>query len=153
MKAMRALIVEDSDGDQILLKRFLSPYCASITSVSDLDAADEVIRSTPIDIIILDLRLERSDVDNTLAHIRLFKRIQPECAVLVCSGMPIQNLREKAELAGADRFLEKGPVIYQDNARALLIAVNVAMMHHPRSNKSDSYDAHMQLLQAAASSS
>jgi len=148
---MRMLLVEDSDSDRYMLKRFLRPYASSFCEAVGVEEAFELCRENTFDCIILDLLLEGStSVDDTLTRIHELKRLQPDAGLIVCSGMPVPELKEKSLEAGADYFLQKNPEMYRNSAKALLIAVCAAMMHHGITGRTESFMAHTRLLQEIA---
>lgn len=149
---MRILICEDELEDQQMLKRFLEPYCAEFNTARGTAEAMRLCREHVFDIIILDLNLIDSNVQGTLDTIRDIRRLQPDCGILVCSGMPIPDLKDQSINAGADQFIEKNPNLFRNNAKALMIAVWVAVMHHDVSGRNPSFLPHVRALQAMAES-
>lgn len=126
---MRFLITDDEDGDQFMLKRFLEGYATSFESAGTLSEAMKLCQEKQFDVAILDLNLTDSNWRSTLAAIGSIKAMQPKMRIIVCSGVPEPGLKEMAIVAGADVFLTKDQSLYRDSAKALLIAVNVAMLH------------------------
>lgn len=149
---MRILICEDMLEDQQMLKRFLEPYCAEFHTAQGTEEAMKLCKEHMFDIIILDLNLIDSNVEGTLATIKDIRRLQPDCGILVCSGMPIPDLKERSLKAGADQFIEKNPMLYRNNAKALMIAVWVAVMHHDVGGRNPTFLPHVRALQAMAES-
>ncbi len=149
---MRILICEDELEDQQMLKRFLEPYCASFHTARGTEEALALCREHSFDIIILDLVLLDSNVTGTLASIHEIRQLQPDCGILVCSGMPIPDLKDQSLRAGADQFIEKNPALYRNNAKALMMAVWVAVMHHDTNGRNPTFLPHVRALQAMAES-
>jgi len=112
-----------------VLKRFLSPFARSFTVVETLDGAIEACRKEPFDVMILDLSLTDSRWQDTLEAIRTLRGLNSKMRMVVCSGMPVPDLKDQAIKHGADVFLAKDANMYRDGGKALLLAVNVAMMH------------------------
>lgn len=126
---MHFLCVDDDDGDQYILKRFLEPYCESFTTAKSLREALRLCEERQFTTAILDLNLTDSNWRSTLAEISHIRKLQPKMRIIVCSGVPVQDLKEQALDAGADVMVAKDQNLYRDSAKALLIAVNVAMLH------------------------
>lgn len=127
---MRFLIVEDEEADADMLMRFLTPYASSFRVVKTLAEAFTLCQNPrQFTVGILDLTLADSSWKETLNSIREIRRLQPDMRLIVCSGMPVPELREQAITAGADVFLPKDQNLFKGGGKALLIAVNVAMLH------------------------
>lgn len=147
---MRTLLLEDSENDRYMLKRFLEPYCASFAECGTLGCARSLCRTQIFDLIIADLRLEDSDIDATLDGLREIKQMQPQSGLVVCSGMPLPDLKDRSIMAGADVFIAKTPEIYRDSAMALLMAVNAAMLHKEPAGRGGDFMARVRMLRAIA---
>lgn len=145
---MRTLLLEDSGNDRFILKRFLAPYCESFSECATLAGALEMCRVETFDLVIADLRLEDSDIDATLDGLKTIKQLQPGSGLVVCSGMPIPDLKERSLLSGADVFIAKTPEMYRDSAKALLLAVNAAMLHKEPAGRGDDFMARVRMLRA-----
>lgn len=126
---MDFLICEDEESDQYLLSRFLSPYASSFAFAKGLEETTAMCKIGHYDCLILDLVLKDSTWRGTLDSIRELRALQPKMRLIVCSGMPVEDLKEKAIEAGADVFLKKDGNLFSEGAKQLLIAVNVAMLH------------------------
>jgi len=148
---MRFLVIEDSDNDRYMLKRWLQDYASCFLEASNMDEATLLCSENQFDCIILDLMLEaRKGVNDTLSRIQSIKHLQPDAGLIVCSGMPIADLRDMSLKAGADYFLAKNPEMYRDNAKQIMIAVAAAMAHKPKNGRTESFMAHSRLLQRIA---
>lgn len=125
-----------------LLSRMMSPISSRIDSTGTLDECMRMTARHDYNLIILDLRLKDSNVEDTLAAIKLIKK-RPS-AVVVVSGATDEGIEQKVREAGADAFVPKGKDAL---ARSLMIATHVAVMHLPgESKRSDTFQDHVNML-------
>lgn len=151
-RQVRFLAVEDEENDVTLLRRFLSPYISEFNASGRLSEALALCKSKEFDVILLDLRLLDSNVDTTRSAIRELKELQPDAALVVVSGMPVPNLEELVIMDGADRFVRKDDKLFENNAKALVMAINVALLHHVAAARPESFWPHVKLLREMAES-
>lgn len=125
---MTILLVEDQPEMADLWKRLLSSIGREFREATDVPEALEQMQREPCpDLLLLDLRLKGDwTPDRTIKAIPEFKRINPNCVVLVVTGNPDESLSALAEAAGADGYEQKISVTGQD---ALLIAIKNAFRH------------------------
>lgn len=108
---MRVLIVEDREEIRALWKRFIAPLSNDILESEDLATAlDLMTRIPPPDLVLLDLNLPDSKDRKTLAAIETFRALNPQCLVIVLTGMPDETLAKLSENYGADSFAEKSEI-------------------------------------------
>jgi len=129
VEPIKFLVCDDDLNDVDVLKRFLNPFARSFTVVTTLDGAIEACKKESFDVMILDLSLTDSRWQDTLEAIRTLRGLNQKMRMVVCSGMPVPDLRDQALKYGADVFLPKDANMYREGGKALLLAVNVAMMH------------------------
>ena len=101
------LVVEDNPGDARLIQEYLreSPAIdASLTLVSTLAAAVEVLQTEQIDIVLLDLSLSDS---SGLYSIRTLIRTAPTTPIVVLNGNEDRELILQAVQVGAQDYLPK----------------------------------------------
>lgn len=103
---MTILIVEDKPEVSELWRRLLAPIDADIREATTLPAALEMMRVIPHpELVLLDLRLPGSTVQNTLDHIKSLKEINPKAVVVILTGASYLLQKPLAEIArefGAD---------------------------------------------------
>lgn len=139
---IRILICEDEKQMVELLTRYLEAIASFIASADNLHDALDLARLDHFNVIILDLRLQKTGKEEAFAAIREFKN--HNAAVVVVSGIPDPHLREDALAAGADSFVAKDGSFGE---RAMLLATNIATLKLPHdSYRSDSYLQHVDLL-------
>lgn len=126
---MRFLVADDEAGDREMLQRFLEPFTTSFDYSVDMADTLAKCQVNTYDVLLLDLNLTDSFWQSTLEQINELHKMQPKMRIVVCSGVTVPDIKEKALQAGATCFLSKDQNLYRDNAKALLIAVNVALMH------------------------
>lgn len=127
MSSLRILLVEDeqliADVYERLLERLVSAFKgATITRVSTLSAAMEILRGLAPDVTVLDLNLEDASHPATLAEI---SAISSKCPVVVVTGLMMPGLRERAIFEGAHSFLFKADVVKEHSLleRAVIAAM------------------------------
>lgn len=102
------LLVEDNPADAELVKEMLDAGVDraeyEIHHVQKLADADSLLRSKPIDVVLLDLRLpDASGLDGVTAILNLF----PELPIVVLTGMDDEDLALACIDAGAQDYLNK----------------------------------------------
>lgn len=103
---MKVIIADDSQPVRELLVEMLSEF-SDIEIVGQTDDALEVtdlVRSAKPDVLILDLRLRRG---NGLGVLATIKREMPSLIVMMLSGQPRPEYRDKCMEFGADYFFRK----------------------------------------------
>lgn len=107
-KTLQVLIVENSDVDRAVLINMLSkaPYGSfQISATDSLQETFQLLKQTPVDIVLLDLNIKDSNGIDTLK--RLHTR-HPDLAVVVNTGEYQDDLGLKAVTMGAQDYLIKG---------------------------------------------
>jgi serine phosphatase RsbU (regulator of sigma subunit) len=103
----RVLLIEDDDGDALLVQELLSEAGAGIAveRAKTLSAARKLVPGTAC--VLLDLGLPDSQ---GLQGLRRLLQQHPEAAVVVLTGLADEHLGEEAVRAGAQDYLVKGDV-------------------------------------------
>lgn len=145
---MRILLIEDDDGFGILFKRFLAPYSSEILQVKTITEAWHLANERTFDVLIVDLRLQDSDREKTLGMLPEFRRLQPDAAIIVCSG-DITMTTEIALESGADLYLPKSSLLDRMD-RALIAAISSAVIPKPKTNRTPTYEQHISMIETVA---
>lgn len=139
---LRILLVDDEKPMVEILRRYLKPMASKIDDSNDLMEALEMAKTGNYTVVILDLRMRRTDKEESLHAVREFK--SHNAAVVIVSGIPDPDLKDEVMAAGADAFLPKDGTF---SSRALLLATNIATLKLPKgAYQSDSYLNHVELL-------
>jgi serine phosphatase RsbU (regulator of sigma subunit) len=104
---IRVLLIEDDDGDALLVDELLldagAPF--SVRRARSMAEARGVLADTAC--VLLDLELPDS---RGLQGVRMLQEIRPDLAVVVLTGISDEHLGEQAVAAGAQDYLVKGQV-------------------------------------------
>jgi DNA-binding response OmpR family regulator len=87
----RVLICEDSPIEQAALSLYLRQQGYAVAVTSDGAATIEHIKSNPVDAILLDLRVPKSDGFDVLTYLQEHR---PTLPVIVVSGMPLDEIQQ-----------------------------------------------------------
>jgi len=118
---LHILLVEDDDGDAVLVEELLAITGADVDIVRAPSLADAIRRAGPeLDCVLLDLDLP--DAHGLTALYRL-KEVQPDVAVLVLTGFADEQRGVAAVGAGAQDYLVKGQIDGAGLLRAVRYAV------------------------------
>ena len=118
---LRILLVEDDDGDAVLVEELLAITGADVDIVRAQSLADAIRHAGPqLDCVLLDLDLP--DAQGLTALLRL-KEVQPDVAVLVLTGFADEQRGVAAVGAGAQDYLVKGQIDGAGLLRAVRYAV------------------------------
>ena len=118
---LRILLVEDDDGDAVLVEEQFSVTGTDVDIVRVQSLADAIRRAGPeLDCVLLDLDLP--DAQGLTALPRL-KEVQPDVAVLVLTGFADEQRGVAAVGAGAQDYLVKGQIDGAGLLRAVRYAV------------------------------
>jgi serine phosphatase RsbU (regulator of sigma subunit) len=118
---LHILLVEDDDGDAVLVEELLAITAADVEIVRVQSLADAIRRVGPEhDCVLLDLDLP--DAQGLTALLRL-KEVQPDVAVLVLTGFADEQRGVAAVGAGAQDYLVKGQIDGAGLLRAVRYAV------------------------------
>lgn len=105
---MRILIVEDSPELAKIIARYVSGLSTDIIIAESMAEADAVIsRANPFDLVTLDLNLPDSRVDETLVKIMDIKRTNPDCLLVVVTGVVRPEEEARIINSGADGYMHK----------------------------------------------
>lgn len=107
MASFKVLLVDDEPSIRLTMAEFLKRAGYEVLTASDGDQADALIRSTDIDIAVIDINLPRR---NGIELLQVLSQRQPRVPVIMMTGEP--NLSQVPDIvrAGAYDFLSK-PVV------------------------------------------
>jgi serine phosphatase RsbU (regulator of sigma subunit) len=107
LRQEQVLLVEDDDGDALLVEELLAEVGAAVTlkRARSLGQAKSLVSGAAC--VLLDLGLPDS---RGLNGLRQLLQIEPETAVVVLTGEASEHLGEQAVRAGAQDYLVKGEV-------------------------------------------
>jgi signal transduction histidine kinase len=131
---LTVLLVEDNPGDAELLRDLLAEPAAPLATpemvaaeaaprvvhVERVAAAREVLRTTAVDVVLLDLSLPDARGLDTVARVR---EAAPQLPIVVLTGLNDEALAVRAVQAGAQDYLVKGAVNGPGVRRALRHAI------------------------------
>lgn len=104
------LLVEDTAESRIIIKSYLAPTNATVIEVMDGLKVMDIIKSTHIDLVLLDLGLPTIDGYEVLRRIREYSDRLP---VIIESALVMPDQKSKAFELGCDDFISK-PFIRED---------------------------------------
>jgi serine phosphatase RsbU (regulator of sigma subunit) len=116
---LRILLVEDDDGDALLVQELLAITGAWFDIVRSETLAD-TIGLAEVDCVLLDLDLPDA---HGLTALHRLKQAQPDVAVLVLTGLDDERRGTAAVAAGAQDYLVKGQIDGAGLLRAVRYAV------------------------------
>src|ERR1700735_263673 len=117
---VQVLLVEDDDGDALLVSELLHEVGAAIVvrRARNLNQARSLITGAAC--VLLDLGLPDSHGLNGLRQLR---QLEPEAAIVMLTGEASEHLGEQAVRAGAQDYLVKGEVAGHQLNRVIRYAV------------------------------
>lgn len=120
-RELSVLVVEDDDGDALLVRELLRDGLpeAEVVRAADLAQAEDLVADTT-SCVVLDLGLP--DARGTIGVVRLRERF-PRLAIVVLTGGDDEAQGIRAVAAGAQDYLVKGQVDERVLARSILYAV------------------------------
>ena len=87
-RAPRIMVVDDEPGIHLMARTTLEADGCEVIGATDGEAALEALRDTPMDLILLDLRMPLLDGLETLRHLRQIGDDTPVIIVTACSTVP-----------------------------------------------------------------
>lgn len=100
----RVLVVDDEPSICNLVKRGLSRAGIEATSEGDPESALELLKSSPIDVVLTDIRMPGMD---GLTLLRRIKTVRPACEVIVMTAHSSDHTAQEASRFGALDYLRK----------------------------------------------
>jgi len=104
---MQVLLIEDDDGDALLVQELLLDAAAAITLLRARSLAEAKLLLPAAACVLLDLRLPDTQ---ELEGVRWLREHLPQVAVVVLTGLADEHMGEQAVRAGAQDYLVKGQV-------------------------------------------
>ena len=101
---MRVMIVEDNVRVRKMIKSFIADLVEEFTECDDGEEAVELYGRARPDAVLMDIEMKKID---GLTATRNIKAIFPEARVLIVSQWDSPALRERAQSAGAEAFVNK----------------------------------------------
>ena len=102
-KGKKVLVVDDESIVQVSCKRILVPKGYTVEVVNDGFEALTLLRESPFEIIITDLKMPNMD---GIEFMDMLRHTSPEARILLVTGYATSDTREMAESMGA-RYLAK----------------------------------------------
>jgi serine phosphatase RsbU (regulator of sigma subunit) len=103
----RVLLIEDDDGDALLVDELLLDVGAPFSVSRARSLAEARTQLAETGCVLLDLELPDS---RGLYGVRMLQEVRPDLAVVVLTGISDEHLGEEAVAAGAQDYLVKGQV-------------------------------------------
>jgi len=104
---IRVLLIEDDDGDALLVDELLLDVGAPFSMSRARSLAEATAELAGTGCVLLDLELPDS---RGLHGVRMLQEVRPDLAVVVLTGISDEHLGEEAVAAGAQDYLVKGQV-------------------------------------------
>ena len=118
-KQPTVLVVDDSEGQRKLLEKVVEKIAAHPIGAESGEAALEVIRKTPVDLVLLDIKMEGMDGFETCERIRKNHRHIP---IIFITGYSSKDYLMKCFEIGAQDFIAK-PVDLEELAVRMLAQI------------------------------
>ena len=101
---MKVMIVEDNARVRKMIKSFIADLAEEFSECADGEEAVEMYRQALPDVVLMDIEMRTMD---GLTATRNIKAIFPDARVLVVSQWDSPVLRQRAQAAGAEAFVNK----------------------------------------------
>ena len=119
------LVVDDEEGMRRLLDRLLSARNYSVSLAATLSEAIEILKSRPIDVVLLDLQLGERETGLQLLHEVRRHAATERLPVIIVTGM---KLREADE----EQIREEGAYVFYKPIDAAALLAYVDRLTHNR---------------------
>ncbi len=86
LSGLTILVADDTRMNRMIVRKFLEPTLATVVEAEDGREALDLMRSSPVDLVILDMQMPRLDGAATLDAIRADPRLRAVRAVLLTAG-------------------------------------------------------------------
>lgn len=103
-KIKKVLVIDDEDIVRVCCKRVLKPKGISVDTAADGVEGLKMVHENGYDVVFTDLKMPGIEGQEVVKNI---KRISPTTKVVVVTGYFTEQMKERAEKAGADFFMEK----------------------------------------------
>ncbi len=146
---LEILLIEDDRATADLVRRLLVEIDADVQDTAKLSEALHICEVLKFDLLVLDLRLLDASIDTTINSIPMFRKRQPEAKLLVLSGYPDPDIKQRCLDAGANLFICKRDAI-DKGAQALFVAFNTLIAGLPNRNGDERFLASAKMLEKLA---
>jgi CheY-like chemotaxis protein len=144
MISMRILLAEDEEIVRKIFINLIHGLTSKVIECSTLQETMEAAKEDDFDIIVLDLTLLDSSLENTLAHVGDIKRMG-KAPIVVITGALLPDIEERCRSAGCDYVITKDGLFRK--ARATIAALHAAVLKHPRQHPGDDYLSHVEMFE------
>jgi CheY-like chemotaxis protein len=144
MISMRILLAEDEEIVRRIFINLVHGITSQVIECDTLEGTLEAAVEDNFDIVVLDLTLLDSSLENTLANTYEIKR-RAKAPIVVITGAILPDIEERSKRAGADYVITKDALFTK--SRALLAALHAAILKHPRQHPGDDYLSHVDMLE------
>ncbi len=143
--AMRILLIEDEAGIAEMVSSLTESFCSLFVWVDTLHGAIEKLTdpANSFDVVIHDLRLRDTSTEGGISAIKSLRKMA-NAPILVLSGNPSPDVKQRCLEAGADAFIEKTNAFHPQN-KALLVAIQTAIIRNPKPRSGD-FQPHVETL-------
>jgi two-component system OmpR family response regulator len=99
------LVVDDEPQIRELLSLYLARHGYRVSTTGNSDETVQLVRQTPVDLVVLDIGLAEEDGLNLLVRL---KSQSPNLRVIMLTGMGfVEDLLQEASQKGADGYVSK----------------------------------------------
>lgn len=103
----RLLVVDDEESICFSMSEYFSLHGFKVDTARDLEQAEELIDTTPYQVVIQDLRLGMTRNPDGLDIIRRIQERSPSTRIIVLTAYGSTEMEDEARRCGADAFLRK----------------------------------------------
>jgi|SRR5215813_9067044 len=103
----RLLVVDDEESICFSMSEYFSLHGFKVDTARDLEQAEELIDTTPYQVVIQDLRLGMTRNPDGLDIIKRIQERSPSTRIIVLTAYGSTEMEDEARRCGADAFLRK----------------------------------------------
>src|SRR5688572_15155102 len=105
---MKALIIEDDEGACEALRTILQPFTSELRVAKNMtEVLQAIAEASKVELIILDLGLPDSMVEESILHITEIRDRCPNSLLIVLTRQEITDLEDRVIAQGADGLIKK----------------------------------------------
>ena len=109
----KMLIIDDETAVLDATADYLTAHGYDVDTAEEREEAEALLLNVPYSLVIADMRLTGTHGREGLEVIRIVRDQQPDCRMIVVTGLGSRDLRDESMRSGADAFLTK-PVPLSD---------------------------------------